>query len=301
MTVTIQLACKIQRSSHSGQAISEFITTVAFLAPFLIMMASFSNLLNLNTETLEAGRLAAWERTVYKPSVGYGVNTDFIQNRVSDNVNRVYLNKPYTDYGPVRQQTVPGVLPSIVDRDVNGGQPVSVRLPSSVVADSGLANADTRLAKRIAAPLGGAQMISAEISIAIDKDYSLIKAISPNHYRDMGYRDRNEVPTDPVSDRRQFHVASHAALIAEGWMPAGDAQFSAVTSSAAFDNGDVCLGCEVVDAIYEKELESLSIFEEGNALFDAASFQEVELLLHQNDGGYITSSRAQSLVLPSDL
>ena len=51
--------------SQSGQSISEFIVTMAVLAPLLLTMASFANLLSLSTETVEAGRLAAWQRTVY--------------------------------------------------------------------------------------------------------------------------------------------------------------------------------------------------------------------------------------------
>lgn len=275
---------------QKGQSISEFVVTMAVLAPLLLVLASFSNLLSLNTETVEAGRLAAWERTVYAENTEFGVDSGFIEERVADNVNRIYLHKNYTDFGPGKELNT-GSLPSIVDRAVNSGQPVSLRTPENPIAGVGMVNENTRLAQKLGESLtGGVAMQSPEISIAVNSDYSLLKAVSFKNYRQVDYSDPGSVPSDSIAGREQFNTSSHSALVAGGWMPGSPANFAAATGKASFD-GKGRDGLEV---------GGLGEFEDaGNFGLQLLGFDEVGLARQR--GGYDTVSDSPDTILPSDL
>ena len=279
---------------QKGQSIAEFIVTMAVLVPLLLVLASFSNLLTLNTETVEAGRLAAWERTIYTESDEFGVDGSFIEDRIADNVRRIYLKKSYTDFGPGKELNG-GSLPSVVDRTVNGGQPVSVRTPApGAIAGIGMVNENTRLVQTLGSAVNNNfAMVSPEISIAINSDYSLLKAVSFEDYRRVNYEDPDSVPNDAIAGRNQFNTSSHSALVAGGWMPGSSADFAVATSSAAFDgSGQNHLG----------ERQALGYFEGDRTTIpalDFLGFDEVDLV--RGDGGFDTTSEAQDTLLPSDL
>ena len=278
----------LARKTQKGQSVSEFIVTMAVLVPLLLVMASFANLLTLNTETVEAGRLAAWQRTVYKESDEFGVDDAYIRDEIADSINEVYLQKNYTDFGPGKALNTTA-LPSLVDRSVNGG-PVSVRTPTPTEIDGiAMVNNNTRLVQSLGEALtNSATLQSPEVSIAIDSDYSLLKAVKLTGYRTATYENPENLPFDRVAGRNQFHTSSRAALIADGWMPGSSSNFAAVTSSVAFDE------------------DGLKAFQGGDGLlspyrvFDFFGFDEVEAVTRNRDG-YTTSSDTQDSILPSDL
>lgn len=273
--------------TQNGQSVSEFIVTMAVLVPLLLVLASFANLLTLNTETAEAGRLAAWQRTIYKENDQFGVDDTYIRDEIADSIDEVYLQKTYTDFGPGKALNTTA-LPSIVDRGVDGG-PVSVLTSESVVDGVSMVNSGSRLVRELGDALtNAATMQSPEISIAINSDYSLLKAVNLTGYRSVTYEDPESLPFDRVAGRNQFHTSSRAALIADGWMPGSSSNFAAVTSSVAFDG------------------DGLKAFQGGDGLLspyrvlDFLGFDEVEAVT-RNPDGYTTSSDTQDSILPSDL
>ena len=272
--------CSVNMELSKGQSISEFIVTMAVLVPLLLALASFANLLTLSTETAEAGRLAAWERTVY----GDDLNDAALQAKIADNIREVYLDERFTDFGPGKQLDTNN-LPSIVDRTVNGGQPVSVNLPGTIVAGTGMVNEGTRLVNQIR---GGTQgttnmvMQSPEISIAVNENYSLLKMVSFDHYRKAVATDPGVTPYDQVAGRAQFNIASQSALIANGWMPSSEEDLQDITSEAAFDE------------------QGLSVYQDPtNRAFDFLGFDEASLSV--DDGDYSTAAVNAGSILPSDL
>ena len=280
---------------QKGQSVSEFIVTMAVLVPLLLVLASFSNLLTLNTETVEAGRLAAWERTVYTENSEFGVDSSYIEERIADNVRRIYLDKNYTDFGPGKELDAP-TLPSIVDRTVNGGQPVSVRTsPPGAIAGVGMVNENTRLVQTLRSALNNSvAMQSPEISIAINSDYSLLKTVRFTDYRRADYDDPDSPPSDSIAGRDQFNTSSHSALVAGGWMPGSSRDFAVATGHVAFDGSgeDVLTG----------ERQALGYFEGDRTTYpalDFLGFDEVDLV--RGEGGFDTTSDTQDTLLPSDL
>lgn len=266
-------------SNSKGQSISEFIVTMAVLVPLLLTLASFANLLTLSTETKEAGRLAAWERTVYNDDV---LTDSQIQNKIASNIREVYLDKNYSDFGPGKQLNA-GALPSIVDRTGNGGQPVSVNLnPDANIAGTSMVNEDSRLVSRLGfANASDAVMQSPEISIAVNEDYSLLKLVSFNNFRESVYQDQ-ATPEDQIAGRSQFNISSRSALIAAGWMPGSEQDLQDVTSQAAFDETGL--------RTYQGA---------GNFVFDLLGFEEAGLA--RQEGGYNTSAVNAGSIIPSDL
>lgn len=225
----------MMQSRQAGQSIAEFIVTMAVLVPMLLVFASFANLLSLSTDTVEAGRFAAWERTVYQPTAGFDTNQ--ISDKVRDNINNFYLDKRYADFGPGKE--LGNGLPSIVDQTVDGGRPASLRLPTGTNLGPGIASSNTRLHNQLADAVGGnglgtSALQSPELSIAINENYSLFKLVGFKNYREVEYQDM-ATPDDLIAGRPQYNVSSHAALIAGGWMPRDDQELKDVTSAAAFD------------------------------------------------------------------
>ncbi len=280
---------------QEGQSVSEFIVTMAVLVPLLLVLASFSNLLSLNTETVEAGRLAAWERTVYAESSEFGVDSSYIEERIADNVRKIYLEKNYTDFGPGKELNTAS-LPSIVDRTINGGQPVSVRTPSpGTIAGVGMVNENTRLVQTLRSALNSnIAMQSPEISIAINSDYSLLKTVRFSSYRRVDYDDPDSLPNDSIAGRNQFNTSSHSALVAGGWMPGSSSDFTVATSHVAFD------GSGQDDLTGERQ--ALGYFEGDRTTYpalDFLGFDEVDLV--RGEGGFDTTSDAQDTLLPTDL
>ncbi len=266
--------------AQDGQAVSEFLVTMAVLVPLLLMAASFANLMNLSTETVEAGRFAAWERTFYKAD-GVGNLTSLeVQEQVQNNVRDIYLAKNYTDFGPGKALNT-SALPSIVDRVVNGGQPVSLSTPPAVdIADTELVSKDTRLAQGL--QFGSPKaMQSPQISIAMNSDYSLLKSVSFNNYREATYQDPAGLPADDAAGRDQFHLAGHSALIADGWMPSTNQELKNVTSAVTFDG------------------RALGTYEAVNQGLNFLRFQEAGLALGAD--GLSTVAESAPDILPSDL
>lgn len=264
--------------SSKGQSVAEFVVTMAALAPLLLALASFSNLLTLNTETVEAGRLAAWQRTVYKESDAHNFAAADIEERVRDSIEEVYLTKSFADYGPGRPDTG-STLPSIVDKSIQ--HPVSVDASSQVaVAGVGLVSSHTRLATELGTALKSQNevMQSPRISIAINENYSLLQHFKYENYQKVSY-DSPSLPSDEIAGRNQFNTSSHSALVAAGWMPGTSEDLQDVVSEAAFDN------------------ETLGVFEGGNVAFDLLGFEEAQLALDS----YNTSAVDTQNILPSDL
>lgn len=274
-----------------GQSVSEFLITMAVLVPLLLTLASFLNLLNLSTETVEASRLAAWERTVYKANSEYGFTTTDALNKIEDNINDIYLSRNYTDYGPDKAFNT-GTLPSIVDRTVNGGQPVTVRVPDDTISGTGMATESTRLARQLGFVQGGgtnAALLSPEVSIALNEDYSLFKAFNFKNYRKFEYTDPT-APDDPIAGRPQFNLSGYTALIASSLYTTDPEELATRTGNAAFDGA------------YNSDENSggLGRFENGVLRsFELAKFGETGMVLDV-EGGYGTSSGLET-VLPSDL
>ncbi|MCG8314444.1 MAG: hypothetical protein MI976_14650 [Pseudomonadales bacterium] len=276
--------------SQSGQSISEFIVTMAVLAPLLLTMASFANLLSLSTETVEAGRLAAWQRTVYQPNAEFGFTNADALEKIEDNINGIYLSRNYTDYGPGKELDTSS-LPSIVDRDADGGQPVSIRIPTSSVSGTGMATEYTRLSERLGFASGGgtsAALLSPEVSIAIDENYSLFKRVGFENFRQNNYEDMS-TPDDLIAGRPQFNMSSHSAMIASSLYAASEEELDSRTGSAAFDgvynSGDNSGGLGRFEADLLRG-------------FRGAGFDEADLGLGE-DG--LSTSSGLGGVLPSDL
>ncbi|MAR93101.1 MAG: hypothetical protein SV765_17545 [Pseudomonadota bacterium] len=61
---------------QQGQAMSEFIVSMAWVIPFILMLVAIGHMINVQTETHKAARYVAWERTAY-------TNQDY-QQRLQD-------------------------------------------------------------------------------------------------------------------------------------------------------------------------------------------------------------------------
>jgi len=69
----------VSRASQSGQAISEFLVTVAFaFLPLFVLVPTLGKVMDLQFQNQVAGRYAVWERTVWFDNLSGDNRDDFV-------------------------------------------------------------------------------------------------------------------------------------------------------------------------------------------------------------------------------
>lgn len=261
---------------NRGQSISEFIVTMAVLVPFLLLIATFSNLLNVSHEAAEAGRFAAWERTVYQTSETFNFTEENLTDRLKKNLKEVYLSREYIDFGPGKDLTS-STIPSLVDTSAEFG----LSTPSNLVGALGdIHNKDTDLAANLGFSSNAASIVSPRVSLPLNEDMSIVKLMKQLNYRQSTYID-GTVPEDTIAQDQRYNISSHSALLASGWSPVGADQFFKNTSEAAFDG------------------KALKRFESGNMLMSFLKFREAKFA--RTEDGLSTTAPDQQDILPADL
>lgn len=259
----------------SGQAMTELIVTAAVLVPLLLMLASFSNLLDLNTTALKASRFAAWERTAYSTNNSTSAELD---KSIKKNIDRLILNRNWTDFGPGK--ALAG-SPSMLKKTVVDGEDSYVAIREST---SKVAFADNGTPSRSADNVfkfDPEALSSSEISIPINGDYSLFKAVKMLNYRQVEYTNL-DAPQNDINGAMEFSVGGSDALIANGWLPTDDDDFQSRVSKATVDGST--LG----------SFEQAAIF--GSGAISWLGFQEMRSGM--GDDGTSTVAGNQSEVLP---
>lgn len=263
--------------NQRGQSIAEFIVCIAVLAPLLLITASFANLLDLSTTTVEAGRFAAWERTVYKESSNY--TEAQISAKVGSNIKELFYDRNYTDFGPSSRTLNPSALPSLIDRSAS----VGLITPSSSSGLGQLYNGNTGLAKRLEMDVDNSELLSPRVSIPLNKESSFFQMVNRISYVEQTYSapSASDIPLDDIAGSNRFHLESHSALLASGWSPVSHDDMQQTVSDASFDGS------------------ALKAFEGGNAVLNFMGFKEADL--PRTDAGLSTSAVNQADILPSSL
>ncbi len=211
-----------------GQSIAEFLITIAVLAPLLLMLASFANLLDLSTTGVEASRFAAWQRTVYQERPDYSA-TD-IEAKVQQNIKELFLeSSKFSDFGPA-QKAVAGKFPSLVDRTAE----VGLKMPDTPSALGQIASSNTRIARKLGFSESDTALYSPEVSLPLNKESSLFRLIDLVSYTETEYDVPNSTPYDEVAGTNRFHIANHSALLASGFQHAGHEDMKKKVEDAAF-------------------------------------------------------------------
>lgn len=222
-----------------GQSVAEVVVGLAVLVPLLLVLASFTNLLSLSTTSVQAGRLAAWQRTVYKANNG-GLSQAQVEARIINNIDRIFVDSvtgtatPRYDYaqgratGPTRAQ--------LVDLDAD----VALKMPEVQNSSWGqIHNHATGIAQRLrgAVSVDTPALVSPTVSIPLDEDGALFKLMDAGGMARNTYTDpTGPMPYDPVAEENRYHLSSSAALLTAGsWAPSTPEVLQEAVSAAAMD------------------------------------------------------------------
>jgi Tfp pilus assembly protein PilV len=232
---------------QAGQSMTEALVALAVLVPLLLVVVSFANLLSTNNAATQAGRFAAWQRTVYQANTS-GIGQVAIENRITDNIDRIFVGEnPFIDVAQGRNTAV--ARATVVDTNADVALAVTER--NNLVGMDGLQNRDSRLAKciyrglsrgsgnacdsafnRVDAPA----INTAVVSIPISRDFSLLKTMQSGGITGHTYTLEGAPPSDRVAGTSRFSVSGHGALLTAGsWAPATPEDMHNAVSAAAHD------------------------------------------------------------------
>ena len=267
--------------SHSkGQAVSEFIAVAAVLVPLLLLVASFANLLDVNTTATKASRFYAWEQTIY--STNQGLSSSEINDRIKENMDELLLDidsKKWSDFATGGERTANN-LPSLVDKSL-GVAFKSERVGSPTANFIGVHS--TSIGRR--AGLNADTLMAPSISIPIDANNSLLKIVEVINFRENNYQN-HATPYDEIAGQSRFHIEASAPMITDGWVPEDEDSFT--EAIVQLSRGGNTLG------IFENPLGLGS-----SVISNLLQFEEMELG-RGTDGLGVVSGK-QSELLPSDL
>lgn len=232
----------------SGQSITEALVALAVLVPLILVVVSFANLLSASSSGTQAGRFAAWQRTVYQQGMS-GIGQAQIETRITNNIKRIYMeDKPRIDMAQGRSGDNVTDRPLVMDLD---DEVALVMSESRVDHLDGLQNKNTRIARCIyrgltthtdscnsgvGTALDRPTIVSPVVSIPIDKDFSLFKLMEAAGMAGNTYQDTGTPPSDRVSGTSRYSVTGQAALLTVGsWTPATPEDLDNAVSSAALD------------------------------------------------------------------
>jgi hypothetical protein len=222
-----------------GQSVAEVVVGLTVLIPLLLVLASFTNLLSLSTTSVQAGRLAAWQRTVYK-SDNSGLSPAQVEQRIVNNIDRIFVDSengtatPRYDYAQGR--ATGATRPQLVDLDAD----VALKMPEVQNASWGeIHNQATGIAQRLrgAVSVDTPALVSPTLSIPLDEDGALFKLMSAGGMAGNTYTDpTGPMPYDPVAEAHRYHLSSSAALLTAGsWAPSTPEVLQEAVSAAAMD------------------------------------------------------------------
>lgn len=214
-----------------GQSSIEFLVSMAFLLPVVLLLPTLANMLLVQTETHKAARYAAWERTAYP------VNQLKTASNLSQDVENRFLRRPAERFAnssnsqaAVTTWTDFRYNRTMVDFTSQQVVATQFRQPRSATADS--QNASAWLAGRggqnnpnNSVQLGSLQ--STGLSVPLRSDTSLLQATRPHDalYFENDPGNAPVVPFDEVAQRNRFYVSSSSALVADGWAAGNETMF----------------------------------------------------------------------------
>lgn len=274
-----------------GQSIAEFLVSLAFFVPVLLLIPTLANMLLVQTTAHEASRYVAWERTAYSSAdlksgdeMAAEVQDRFLQSEDAG------FGIGVPDASVVRFRDFK-TSTSMIDF----ASDVGMNVDSTRSATAGNQNTSAWLANRggVLDPSNAVELDtlqSAKLTIPLSADLSLVqptRAVNAWHYEDDG---EASPPLDPVAGESRFYIASSSALVADGWMSVSDEMFhdrvyGINTISRAAMNG------------YENSFVS--------SILSSVGFDEIPDRLFISDDGKRASldmvDPEQSLNLPSSL
>ena len=260
----------------TGQAMTELLITASVLVPLLLMLGSFSNLLDLNTTALKASRFAAWERTAY--SVNNMATSTELNDHIEKNIDKLILNRNWTDFGPGKElATLPSMLK--IKSTVDGKNAYSTVVPTDAKGLLDGFDVPSRQDNRF--EFEPEVFTSSTISIPINEDYSLFKAVKMLSYNKAEYQDMS-APTNNVNGAVEFSVSGSDAIIANSWLPEDEADFQDKVASGTVD-GDKLGGFEQAGGF-------------GSSAISWLGFQEMNSGMGEE--GTSTVAKKQSEILP---
>ena len=260
---------------HNGQAISEFLIVAAVLVPLLLLIASFANLLDVNTTATKAARFAGWERTV--TNTNQGVSNAEITTRIEGNIQELFMTtNKWSDFAQGGKRTATN-LPSIVD--LGAGVSTKTDFSGSITHNFNRVQNSTIGART---GLGNEDLMSPQVSIPLDSDNSLLKIAEVVGYRETNYRNQ-ATPYDDVAGESRFHIDASAPMVADGWIPNSEDGFTDTIEELS--KGGKVLG----------KFENVA----GSSVINFLGFQEMRM--GRGDDGLRTVAEGQSEILPSDL
>ena len=272
-----------------GQSMTEFLVVASVLVPMILTIASFANLLDVQLTASKAARFAGWERTVYIDKTRGGEwDSSEIRGHIEENINKLILTRPWTDFGPGMESSVNPV--SLVD--TNAGVTF---LPKELARATH--NTGTQSGMATAAGLGQSVIESSQISVPLNSSSSLFRLVEFFNYQQAKYTDLDK-PLDEVANQNRFNLTESAPIVANGFANDDSAQ---ALSEAAFK--------ETVTGV-ALDGRPLQQFERGVIAFGDVNLGSgairylggfKEMSLGMGDDGVNTTANEQSRILPSYL
>ncbi|MCG8669824.1 MAG: hypothetical protein MI867_10465 [Pseudomonadales bacterium] len=263
---------------ESGQALSEFMVSLAVIIPLFLLIPVVANYLDVQTATHEASRYVAWERTVYDDlsqvpdGIENSVQERFIERESSgfSDATQVDQHERWKDYGSVGHATI-----------VDTGAGVAVR--------------SERIAMNINDPVANSSIDAIQamdpnalgmtsVSIPLSSDGSLLGTFSAGPSFLTAERSSRSAPMDEVAGSSRFHTKASAVLLADGGvLPRNEEEYTSITNEIVSTDGGRL-------EAWQTPLRILNFITLG-------FFDELEIL----DSDRNAVSDEQSLILPDGL
>lgn len=220
----------LQRNGERGQSSVEFLISMAFLLPVVVLLPTLANMLLVQTETHKAARYVAWERAAYPSDHLKTAST------LSSDIENRFLRRPNEQFSNAANTQLPYMWtdfrynrPMI---DFSSQQVVATNIDQSRSATADSQNASAWLRGRGGQnnPNNAVQLNtlqSAQVSVPLRSDTSLLQATRPVGALSFESDPANapNVPLDQIANRNRFNVSSSSALVADGWAAGNESMF----------------------------------------------------------------------------
>lgn len=254
---------------QTGQAVTEFSVALLVFIPLVLLLVVIAHMLNIQTTAHKASRYLAWERTAY-------TEADY-NSKMSggvDNFNDEITSRFITNAGAGFSDGSAGFSRAWRNPE-NGESLVNLEQGASVGVDE-LTAAQQTAQNYLSTNMG-------YLSSEDDNGGMSVDTISPAKLSIPLSIANSELLN--MASESGLQVSSSFALVADGWAPASEAEFS-----------------DAVSGMRDGALTQAHRFMAGGVTaFFAPVFQEISTQLYNGDAPFEMVSPNQSTALPSNL